>query len=183
MVNLGWSNFYEGQIVNYWTIIARDSSKKRMRYYLVKCVCSKIRSVRGSCLQRGTSKSCGCITTQKKLEYYTKIRTGNKARTRGTLEFFKTQTWGNLNKRTVNGSKFNEKHKSYRRKNIQLLITKQQFYDWCDSQKQIIIDLYKKGDTPSVDRIDNNGHYEISNMQILPHKENVSKDKSKGIIK
>lgn len=36
---------------------------------------------------------------------------------------------------------------------------------------------FKRGDSPSIDRIDNSGDYLIPNLQILPHRENGPKDR------
>lgn len=52
MVNL------HGQIFNYWTVLYKDSNKSD--YWICECACGTIRSVRGSSLRNGNSKSCGC---------------------------------------------------------------------------------------------------------------------------
>jgi hypothetical protein len=41
---------------------------------------------------------------------------------------------------------------------------------------------FKRGDSPSVDRIDNDGDYLISNLQILANKDNGPKDNGNKIV-
>jgi len=89
------------------------------------------------------------------------------ARIRGTIEYFKCSTWGNLLKRCSNTGKLTKNNKSYAKKGIKLLMTKDEYYKFCDSQKQIILDFYMNGDTPSIDRIDPFGDYKIENLRIL----------------
>lgn len=61
-------------------------------------------------------------------------------------------------------------------KGIKLLVGREEFITWFMPQD------YKGC---SVDRIDNKGHYELSNMQIIPLKINMAKDRTKmknGIV-
>ena len=48
-----------GEHYGEWTILEAD--KSRPRYFLCKCSCGTVKSVFGSSLKNGTSKSCGCI--------------------------------------------------------------------------------------------------------------------------
>lgn len=48
-----------GQKFGKWEVLKRDSSKPR--YYICRCECGTIRSVFGSSLKNGTTKSCGCL--------------------------------------------------------------------------------------------------------------------------
>ena len=68
---------------------------------------------------------------------------------------------------------------AYVRKNIKITMTKKDFYEWCDTQRPFIWFLQSIGCTPSIDRIDSNGNYEIANIRILSVSEN-SKNKTKN---
>lgn len=48
-----------GQQFGRWTVLKRDES--RPGYYICKCECGTIKSVFGSSLSNGASKSCGCL--------------------------------------------------------------------------------------------------------------------------
>lgn len=95
--------------------------------------------------------------------------------TKGTLGHFKLRRWGDLNKRTVNGaspSKDKKVIKNYLSKGIELRITRDEFIAWCDSNAELIEQLWSQGEVPSIDRIDPKGHYELSNMRIRSLREN-----------
>ena len=89
------------------------------------------------------------------------------ARIRGTLAYFKCSTWGNILKRCTNTGKMTKNNKSYIKKNIQLKMSKDEYYNFCEKNKKIILDMYQKGLTPSIDRIDAYKNYEVANLQIL----------------
>ena len=60
------------------------------------------------------------------------------------------------------------KNKNYH--GVNLLVSKDDFIEWF-----CVRDFYRS----SVDRIDKNGHYELSNMQVIPLHQNIAKDKLK----
>lgn len=93
--------------------------------------------------------------------------TGQKTHIRGTLEYFKLYSWRNINNRSVNGSNFQDRYRSYKKKNIQVLMSKDDFYNWCDNHAEEILYLYRDGKTPTVDRINSDGNYEIENIRVL----------------
>jgi len=97
------------------------------------------------------------------------------SKTRGTLQYFKTQTWSNINCRAINGSSPQWSHPNIRRfleKGVRLEISKDEFYKWCDLHEKEILSLYTDTSSPSVDRIDSNLHYSLDNIRIIPWKEN-----------
>ena len=49
-----------------WTVISKDPKKYSDREirWVCKCDCGTIRSVRGTALRNGSSKSCGCGKTE-----------------------------------------------------------------------------------------------------------------------
>jgi len=100
------------------------------------------------------------------------------SRTRGTIEYFRLQTWSNMNKRCVNGAyhdSSNPKNAIYIRKGIKLTMSRKTFYKWCDENRDRILWYYNNGMTPSVDRIDENKNYHPDNIQVISLKENLEK--------
>ena len=87
---------------------------------------------------------------------------------------FKSTRWKDLNRRTVNGYGRKLKQSSHLRKGIRVEITKEEFYAWCESQRVLIESLNAKGLRPSLDRINSNGNYELNNIRIIPHRDNVN---------
>lgn len=51
-----------GQKFGEWEVLKRDNS--RVGYYICRCSCGTIKSVFGSTLRNGASKSCGCLKDQ-----------------------------------------------------------------------------------------------------------------------
>ena len=51
-----------GEKYGRWEIIAID--KSRNHYYVCRCECGTTKSVNGSTLKNGTSKSCGCLKSE-----------------------------------------------------------------------------------------------------------------------
>ena len=94
------------------------------------------------------------------------------SRTNGTIEHFKTARWCDLKRRCVN-TPGKSKVPHYLIKRIECRITKEEFYRWCEKQKEHILNLFKVGEKPTIDRINPDGHYELSNMRIISLTENI----------
>ena len=54
-----------GQKFNKWLVLERDKAKKGTAYWICQCECGTIKSVCGSSLRNGASKSCGCEKVKK----------------------------------------------------------------------------------------------------------------------
>lgn len=61
--------------------------------------------------------------------------------------------------------------KNRRYAGVKLLVSREDFINWF---------MPRDFDGCSVDRIDPKGHYELSNMQVIPLAENIAKDKRKA---
>lgn len=62
LIDLTGQKFYK------WTVINRDETKKGTAYWICQCDCGTIKSVCGSSLRSGASKSCGCEKIEKSRE-------------------------------------------------------------------------------------------------------------------
>ena len=111
-------------------------------------------------------------------EYKRRKHRQNKMSWRG----FCGARWSRLNHRTINGSSPRWDCDSachYLKKGVRLEMTYAEFRDWCETQKDVIERMYRdaeelkdNGLRPSLDRIDPDGHYSISNIQILSWSDN-----------
>lgn len=161
----------EGKRFGRWVVLERNTIyDDPSPYWTCICDCGVYGIIRGSSLVQGQSKSCGCLAKELSSIRQKATSIGNPAKKRGTLAYFKCNTWNNIKKRVINGNP-DIKNQSYIKKGIMLNMTKEEFYNWCDS----IWEIASKMNKPSIDRINSNGHYELSNIQILEHKDNVKK--------
>lgn len=80
-------------------------------------------------------------------------------------------TWSNLQRRTINGARpewtSRNMVRDYLSKGIELRMTRNEFAYWCHGQRDKILSLISDSDSPSVDRLDSRGHYELTNMRII----------------
>ena len=138
-----------------WTIIGKEKVKID-NYIFIKCVCKcgTIRDVRCQNLNSGISKNCGCNRTKKTIARNTKH---NK-------RFSKIWgVWNGMKQRCYNPK--NIAYKNYGGRGIIV----------CDTWKNDFLSFYNAvGDAPdnkSLDRIDNNGNYELLNVKWSTTKE------------
>jgi len=82
--------------------------------------------------------------------------------------------WAGIKKRAGNNS---GNYPTYI--NRKLLMTREEFLQWIIPELENWIKTYNTLDGVSVDRINNSGHYEISNLQLITKVENSCKSKEK----
>lgn len=86
---------------------------------------------------------------------------------------FALRRWHKINARCVNGQK-PSKYQSYsiglgRR----VEFTREEFNLWCERQRAMILSIIAGGDIPSIDRVDDAGHYTLQNMRVIILHENI----------
>lgn len=80
---------------------------------------------------------------------------------------YKQNAWDNLNRRVRTRA-------SYVAKNIQVRMTRTEFFHWCDYQRSYIESFYESKKQPSINRKNHLGHYELSNIEIQDFYENTA---------
>lgn len=139
---------------NNWTIIKQlDKSKKYGYFYLCKCDCGTLKKVLGYTLIKGTSKSCGCL--RKEVSHFLHLSHG-KTNTRIY------RVWQKMKARTMNKKDFD--YPNYGGRGIKVCKRWLSFENFLEDVKDIPAGL-------SLDRIDNNGNYELSNIRLANQKE------------
>lgn len=128
------------------TVIKKDSSPrggKKREYWICKCECGKEKSIIGSSLRSGNTKSCGCW---------------KPLLTHGKSKSFEYHCWQNLKDRCFN--KNNSNYHCYGQRGIgvhhQWLESFENFYDYIGPAP------FKKH---SLGRINNDGNYEPGNVR------------------
>lgn len=138
----------DGQVFGRWTVIRKDDNM--YLYWVCKCSCGKVKSVYGPSLNKGKSKSCGCLMAE-----LVSGRTKTHGYSKGRREY-------NIFKGMVNRC-YDERYYQFDRYGGRGIIVCDR---WRYSFQNFINDM---GDSPgkeySLDRIDVNGNYEPSNCR------------------
>lgn len=91
------------------------------------------------------------------------------------VRLFISTTWHNINRRTVNGNyptpQFYAAGKFLER-GTRLEFTREEFTAWCLRRRDTLLRMFTATDKPSIDRIDPDGHYNLSNIRLMPFREN-----------
>ena len=128
------------------SFVSKDSSNNAR--WLFKCDCGNTVECRGSEVSRGTTKSCGCLVSEKTKESNT---THNMSRTRTY------KTWISMRSRCNNPTdKFYE---SYGARGIAVC------KEWNESFEAFYNDMGEQPEELSIDRIDNNKGYSRDNCR------------------
>ena len=142
-----------GQKFERWTVLKFDKIVGSHSYWICKCDCGNIKSVRKNCLIRGETKSCGCLNreiTKKRLTthgmYYTKTY----------------NSWLRMIQRCNNPNISN--YKNYGGRGITVCKRWLKF-------ENFYADMGNKPERFSLDRIDNNKGYYKENCRWVTQKE------------
>ncbi len=143
-----------GKTFGRWTVLEKAESVRYTRTTVPRwkchCKCGTIRTVRWAGLRKGTSQSCGCLHREKTAE---QNRSHGLARTsayNSALSAFHRCR-----------SKKSSAYRSYGGRGIEF-----RFRDIGDMAQWIVSNLGPKPHSSyTLDRIDNNGHYEAGNLR------------------
>ena len=153
-----------GRLFSAWTVLTvayrvRGGGTKKTRYYTYwncRCICGTERAVNQSSLLYGSTHSCGCMK-RLRLAVANHTHGHSRSRTRGTKVTQEYQAWAGLRGRCNNPN--NPDYVEYGGRGITV----------CKRWNRFETFLADMGQRPSVrhsiDRIDNNGHYEPSNCR------------------
>jgi hypothetical protein len=130
--------------INRWTVLGPDPKKKY--HSLCRCSCGTERSVRTSSIESGRSKSCECGRKQ----------TLSDKKTHGLSNTPEYRAWLDMKSRCLN-----PKHRSYEKWGGRGITVCPR---WIASFENFYADVGKRPSSQhSLERDDNNGHYEPSN--------------------
>lgn len=102
---------------------------------------------------------------------YNRIHSPNKPKTEAQII---KSYWNSMNSRVKKGI--------YLEKGIKVLWSFSEFNNWFESNWEIFHLIKEAGEIPSIDRIDSNGNYEVSNCRMIPNSVNSALGEVNAII-
>lgn len=137
------------------TVTARAENRGRCVRWCCRCVCGATTVVDGLHLTRGRIRSCGCLRREIVRTRHPNLTHGE---TRGDRETAEYRTWSDIIQRCENPKRQN--WKNYGGRGITMCRR------WRESFLAFIADVGRRPSPElTIDRIDNDGHYELGNIR------------------
>lgn len=131
-----------GKRLGRWTVLTRVKDRRHASYWSCVCKCGTKREVRGAMLRRGIALSCGCIAREKHTKH---LMTYSR----------EWKSWVGMKERCY--CKTNKRYPLYGARGITV----------CERWRESFLNFFKDmGKVPprySIERVDNNGNYELAN--------------------
>lgn len=163
--------------------VTKGGNTKSEHMVIVKCgICEQHTTITIS--EASTQVSCGhkeCIAKARTI----KAGNGGATKTHGMSTTKLYNVWQAMIKRCSPVNANNALYKSYAGKGIIVCnkwLTYEGFYNDMGKGYEEFIRGADSSSAPSIDRIDSNGNYELSNCQWLSHGKNSSKDRKEAIV-
>lgn len=156
---------HTGEIFGRWTVLRRaENTGKRVRWFC-RCSCGTERVVPATRLVSGNSKSCGCGSIDR-------LTTHGYCRGRANSRIY--NTYVAMIRRCYNPSY--AAYYRYGGRGIEVCAR------WRESFEHFLIDMGEPPPEKTLDRIDNNGHYEPGNCRWATRKEQGRNQRSNRLL-
>lgn len=137
-----------GQKFGRWTVLSLDETSTKPKYWFCVCECGTKRRVIGFTLRRGQSVSCGCYASEWSVKKHTR---------HGMYRHAAYSTWRAMHQRCTVPK--NPGYPEYGARGIKICEKWQTFEGFWEDMGP----TWKEG--LSIDRMENNGHYERNNCR------------------
>ena len=163
-----------GQHFGRLTVTSLDGFRKRNFWWRCRCVCGKTKSVRGSRLTAGTTRSCGCLRTEMNVALGKKfgVLSATHGATRGGKWTPEYMTWYAMMQRVTNPR--HEHYKYYGGRGIRICRRWRKF-------ENFLADMGTRPRGKTIDRKKVNGDYKPSNCRWATQAEQVANRRPRKI--
>lgn len=142
-----------GETFGRLTVVRYDRSLRGATTWLCRCVCGAEKVVRGSELRAGNTRSCGCLNREASRER--RLRHGHSTNAGLSPEY---KTWASMKDRCYQPS--SDSWSRYGGRGIRVCER------WLSSFENFLADVgARPSPKHSIDRINNDGHYEPGNVR------------------
>jgi|SRR5262245_16113233 len=155
-----------GQVFGDWLVVRFDGRRRETSQWWCRCVCGTERAVGASNLKRGLSQGCGC---QKSAKIARRFTTHGRSRTA------EHRTWVAMRQRCHNPKA--SKYADYGGRGIRVCAR------WRISFQAFLADVGPKpGPAYSLERVNNNGHYEPGNVRWATPREQCLNKRNNRVV-